>query len=62
MGLFNNNPVVGSAVVDPLLNVWGVSNLMVADPSICPTPPKANAGLVSLIIAERAASILLSGI
>jgi alcohol oxidase len=47
-----------AGVVDPRLNVYGVSNLKVADLSIAPSNVGANTYNTALIIGEKAAMII----
>jgi alcohol oxidase len=47
----------GGAVVDAMLNVYGVQDLMVADLSICPSTVGANTCSVALMIGEKAAEL-----
>lgn len=47
------------AVVDPQCRVKGVSGLRIVDASVMPTVPRANTNLPMLMIAEKAAAILL---
>ena len=47
----------GGAVVDAMLNVYGVEDLMVADLSICPSTVGANTCSVALMIGEKAAEL-----
>jgi len=46
------------AVVDPQLRVHGVERLRVADASIMPQITAANTNAASLMIGERAASLI----
>jgi len=48
------------AVVDPELRVRGVSGLHIADASVMPRLPSANTNAATLMLAERAADLLLS--
>ncbi|MFC0572411.1 GMC family oxidoreductase [Paraburkholderia solisilvae] len=48
------------AVVDPMLSVRGVSNLRIADASIMPTIPTGNTLAPTLVVAERAARLILA--
>ena len=48
-----------SCVVDPNCRLIGVENLFVVDASIIPVIPRANTHLTAVMIAERAASLLL---
>jgi len=45
-------------VVDPLLNVYGVQGLKIADLSICPSNVAANTFSTALVIGEKAAVII----
>ena len=47
------------AVVDPQLRVRGIAGLRVADASIMPTIPGANTNAATVMIAEKAADLLL---
>jgi choline dehydrogenase len=49
------------AVVDPALNVYGVTGLRVADASVIPVIPSCNTQAPVIAIAERAADIIASG-
>jgi len=49
-----------SAVVDPRCRFIGVAGLSVVDASIIPVIPRANTHLTAVMIAERAASFLIS--
>jgi choline dehydrogenase len=49
------------AVVDPTLNVYGVTGLRVADASVIPVIPGCNTQAPVIAIAERAADIIVSG-
>ncbi|MEM9030598.1 MAG: GMC family oxidoreductase N-terminal domain-containing protein [Pseudomonadota bacterium] len=49
------------AVVDPRLRVHGIDRLRVADASVMPQVTSANTNAASLMIGERAASMILSG-
>ena len=52
---------VGDAVVDSELRVWGVPGLRVVDASVMPTLITGNTNAPTLMIAERAAALLLGG-
>jgi len=49
----------GHAVVDPELRVRGIEGLRVADASVLPTPVRGTTGAVAMMIAERAADLVL---
>ncbi|KAK9901079.1 hypothetical protein WJX75_002208 [Coccomyxa subellipsoidea] len=49
----------GNAVVDPCLRVFGVRGLRVADASVIPVIPGGQTGAATVMVAERAAQILL---
>jgi choline dehydrogenase len=51
-------PADPGTVVDPRLNVLGVTGLAVADSSILPVIPRANTNLASMMIGYRAAGFL----
>jgi choline dehydrogenase len=54
------DPADPATVVDPRLNVLGVTGLAVADSSILPVIPRANTNLASMMIGCRAAQFLAS--
>jgi len=47
------------AVVDPSLRVYGTTNLRVADASIMPTITSGNTNAPTIVIAERAAQMMM---
>src|SRR5699024_12285126 len=47
------------AVVDPELRVRGVERLRVADASVMPTVPRGNTNAATVMLAEKAADMLL---
>ena len=52
--------VHAEAVVDPSLCVHGTTNLRVADASIMPTITSGNTNAPTIVIAERAAQMMMS--
>ncbi len=50
------------AVVDPALRVHGIERLRVIDASIMPTVTSANTNAASLMIGEKGASLVMSGV
>jgi choline dehydrogenase len=47
------------AVVDPLLRVYGTTNLRVADASLMPTTTSGNTNAPTIVIAEQAAQMMI---
>lgn len=68
--LHSGNAIVGScamgldsrkgAVVDAALRVFGIAHLRIADASIFPTMPGGQTGAGTMMLAERAAKLLMS--
>jgi choline dehydrogenase-like flavoprotein len=54
------DPSDAGTVVDPMLNVLGVSGLSVADSSILPVIPRANTNLTAMMVGHRAAALVLA--
>jgi 5-(hydroxymethyl)furfural/furfural oxidase len=53
-----DNPM---AVVDKNCRVYGVDNLRVIDASVMPSVPSANTNLTTIMVAERASELIVSG-
>lgn len=52
-------PDDSSAVVDPRCRFIGIEGLSIIDASVIPVIPRANTHLTAVMIAERAASLLM---
>ena len=52
---------IGESVVDPALRVHGMERLRVVDASVFPTVTSANTNAPTLMVAQRAADIILAG-
>jgi choline dehydrogenase-like flavoprotein len=61
MAPLGNNSETQQGVVNPSnLHVWGTDDLMIGDLSVCPTIPRGNPVLTSLMIASRASALALA--
>jgi choline dehydrogenase len=61
VGTCRMGPAASHAVVDPSLRVHGVERLRVIDASVFPTVTSANTHAPTLMVAQKAAQILISG-